>query len=317
MARRLALAAAIMGTSVAGAGLAACSSSDDVAGGAADASTSDVTLDGGAAADTARPDVVEERPAPLPDGGPHIEGGCSPINTKCDVVLQNCPADQQCISVSDTETNCVALGSAQHLPLGHACCPTASPDQCARGLTCVGLPDDKCQSDAGVTGRCTPACCADDVCGKSDPEGFAGRCALTIVSQDGKPLYDVCDYNQPCKPFHLQSCPAGFTCLVEDKFGTASCILIDHNGTSTGLGEGQACESGNSCADGMRCLDTLPDGGFGCTYLCLTPNSNPPFDAGALRDAPAGYGGCPTGERCLDPLSLDDFPIWMSACGTN
>ena len=315
MSRRLAFGIAAGAAVVAfGAALAACSSSDDAGNELADSGRPDVTINDGGLSDTARPDVAEEQPTPPPDAGPRIEAGCSPINTKCDIVLQNCPPDQECASVSDTATDCVPLGSSQRLPLGHSCCPSASQNPCARGLHCVGLPDDKCQSDAGLTGRCTPACCADDVCGKSDPEGFAGRCALTIVSQGGKPLYDVCDYNQPCKPFHLQPCPAGFTCLVEDKFGTASCILIDNAGSSTGLGEGQPCDTGNSCADGMRCLDTLPDGGFGCTWLCLTPNSNPPFDAGALRDAGAGYGGCPSGDRCLDSLNPDDFPIWMSAC---
>jgi hypothetical protein len=212
------------------------------------------------------------------------------------------------------------VGNAQHLPKGHACCPNFAKgaDQCGQGLQCIGLPDDPCAADASLTGRCTPACCADDICGKSDPEGFAGRCTLNIVNVSNQDLYQVCEYNQICKPFHVQPCPQGFTCIIEDQYGTASCVPIFNpsdggGGTSVGRGEGQACDSLNSCGDGLLCLGP-PDGGSTCTWLCLTPGSNPPFDAGALRDAGAGYGGCPPAEQCRGQITGNDIPIWVSFC---
>jgi hypothetical protein len=322
---RLAIVIAIASASGASSILASCSTSSksgfeepDSGGG------TDATVEA-AGEDATKPDAGGTDGPPVDDaGGPKVEGGCSPVNTQCDRVLQNCGAGQQCVEMVLADggygTQCVSTSSSQRLPKGHSCCPNQEkgPDPCGQGLECIGLPDDPCAADASLTGRCTPACCADDICGKSDPEGFAGRCTLNIVTQSRDVLYKVCEYNQICKPFHVQqTCPQGFTCILEDKFGTASCVPIfnptDGGGTSVGLGEGALCDSLNSCADGLLCIG--PAGGNStCQWLCLTPNSNPPFDAGALRDGAAGYGGCPAGESCVQPLDTTQFPVWISAC---
>ncbi len=268
--------------------------------------------------DTATADAPVVDVAPPPDaGGPDVTGACSPVNTACDIVRQNCPSGHECVAASDTATACQAIRASQHLPKGHTCCPSAPQAQCAPGLRCIG-PDTPCQADAGAfPGRCTPACCDDDICGKSDPEGFAGRCQLSIVGQSEQELYKVCDYSPPCKPFHVQSCPQNFTCNVDDKFGTASCVgiyaPIDGGTIPSGYAEGTACSTLNSCADGLACV-SRGDAGSTCTWLCLTPGENPPFDAGALRDAGAGYGGCPNGERCILTFAPTDLPVWISAC---
>jgi hypothetical protein len=284
-----------------------------------------VTVESGAdAADAGVPDQdVGVDATPIVDaGGPEVKANCSPINSACDIVLQNCnPKNgqpQECVDTG-SGTACVPIGTSQHLPRGHACCPNPSKgaNPCGAGLQCIGAPDDPCSSDAGLTGRCAPACCDDDVCGKSDPEGFSGRCDLSIVDNANSELFKVCDYNPPCKPFHVEACPSGFTCVVQDKFGTSSCVGIyavtDAGSTSTGLPEKTPCNSLNACADGLLCVGP-PDGGSTCQWACLTPNSNPPFDAGALRDASAGNGGCPSGEACIVSFDPGALPVWLSVC---
>jgi hypothetical protein len=318
---RWAFVAVIAGSGVSA--VAACSSSSKTGFDEPDSGQPDATLE------TGSPDARGEGAPPsdgppIDDGGnaPEVKGGCSPINTACDRVLQNCPSGKECVEAQLPDggfgTACVPTSAVQHLPKGHSCCPNPGrgPDQCGAGLHCIGLPDDPCAADASLTGRCSPACCNDDICAKSDPEGYPGRCTLNIVSESRQALYQVCDYNQPCRLFHVQSCQDGFICVVEDKFGTSSCVPIYNpldggGGTSTGRAESQPCDSQNSCADGMLCLGP-PDGGATCTWLCVTPSSNPPFDAGLLKDA-AGYGGCPPNEHCIGTIT-GDIPVWVSFC---
>jgi hypothetical protein len=313
------VAISISAAALAAGGLAgvACSSSSPR--GFVDDAGSDVTtIDSAVPVDAFVADQGTETAPPF-DAGPKVEGGCSPINTACDIVTQNCPAGKECQSASGSNgTQCVDIAPSRHLPRGHACCSsdTAGQDQCAPGLHCIG-PSTPCTSDAGLAGRCSPACCANDVCGISDPEGFPGRCDLSIVDNAGKEQFKVCDYDPPCKPFHVQACPANFTCIIEDQFGTSSCVGIyapigDGGTLPNGYTEGAACDSANGCGDGMLCLGP-PDGGSTCSWLCLTPNSNPPFDAGALRDAGPGYGGCPVGERCVGSIT-GPIPLWVSFC---
>jgi hypothetical protein len=258
------------------------------------------------------PDRVEAA-APF-DAAIPIEGGCSPINGACDIVLQNCPANKECASAAEAGTACVAIAPTRHLPRGHVCCASATDDPCGPGLHCIG-PRNDCNGDAGASGRCSPACCADDVCGTSDPEGFAGRCDLSIVDGTGKERFKVCDYDPPCRPFHLESCPTNFTCVTQDQYGTSSCIGIyaptDSGTIPTGYTEGMPCDTSNGCADGLACLGA-GDAGSTCKWLCLEPNSNPPFDAGPARDGGPGYGGCPAAEKCQGTIT--GLPLWLLFC---
>ena len=326
-ARRVLALAAFMAIGGSGAVFAACSATphegfDADAG--SDATTAVDAPPMGIDSPTSPVDAPAAEVAPPEDaGGPVIKGGCSPVNgPACDIVLQNCaPVNgktQVCVVAAASDggrtTQCRASTASQHLPKGHSCCPSAAAEPCLPGLKCIGSADDTCAADAALTGRCSPACCDDNVCGKSDPEGFAGRCELNIVSGAGNALYKTCQFNQQCRQFQVQACPQGFTCLLSDAFGTSSCSTIFNPEGGAGGTEGHACESANACADGLMCLGP-PDGGSTCQYLCLTPGTNPPFDAGALRDGAPGRGGCPANERCNIGFVPSQAPNWISICG--
>jgi hypothetical protein len=242
--------------------------------------------------------------------------------TACDLELQNCPATasgvpQQCLLASDgaLTTECTPVVDTQHLVRGHGCCPGSSVLQCDQGLECIGDPNAPCDGGGIPPGRCTPHCCGGDagddfLCGSSVPEGYPGHCDTLVVSGDGTPLYNACTYDIACKPFGLQPCPAGNVCEVVDTSGTASCDTIYLPNGGSPPTEGQFCVALNNCADGLVCLGPVDAGA--CYMMCLTPGSNPPFDAGVLDGGPY-HGGCPSTEQCDIPV--DGFPPWISFCG--
>jgi hypothetical protein len=264
-------------------------------------------------------------PTPAPEGGaieagakdqvsPPVEAGkdggghCTTVKGPCDLVLQDCPDDkgkkQECVVSGTTTTACVPVQGSQQFPAGHACCPNnPSGNPCLPGLTCVG---NACADGGPVTGRCSPACCEgdDEACGKSDPEGIAGACDITLVdSQTKTPLHNACTYRERCKPFKQEPCKNDQICLVEDKAGTASCLDSD------GKLNRQSCSFANECADGLICTGAA-DAGI-CRTTCLLPNTVSPFDAG-LEEAGPGKGGCPVGESCR--ISFTNLPAWYGAC---
>ncbi|WP_394839922.1 hypothetical protein LVJ94_23825 [Pendulispora rubella] len=284
---------AIVSAWSAGAWLAACSSSDSNE--PADAG-SDATVDG--ALDGGR------------DSGPR--GHCSAVQgPACDLVLQDCPEGQQCI-VQDTDagyvTACVAAGTGNR-PAGASCCPGRA-NQCAAGLECIGA---ACAGDA-ATARCTPHCCQDDdgVCGSSVPEGFPGACEILVYPNEDSgvgrtPLYHVCSYKPACKPFRIQTCGVGQTCLLQRDGTSYRCNDIVQ---PPGKAVGQTCSFANHCADGLACLGP-PDAGV-CRTLCYHRGGEaPPFDASAVRDEP-GYGGCQAGSACTGTVT--GFPGYLGYC---
>jgi hypothetical protein len=217
-------------------------------------------------------------------------------------VLQNCPAQQECVTAA-MGTECRPVDVSQQLGLGRACCPSTISNPCLPGLTCVG---QACTDGGPTTARCSPACCKgnDQACGKSDPEGISGACDLTLVDTDTKtPLYDVCTYRERCKPFKVEPCKQNETCLVEDKAGTASCI------DSFGKTNRQSCTFANECADGFICLGGADAGS--CHTVCLLPGATHPFDASVENGGP-GTGGCPANEVC--DLRITNRPDWFAAC---
>lgn len=273
---------------------AACSSEAPDAG----ADAGDATAQGDA------PDAARDAALPPADAGREAGGRqCSPVKGTCDIVLQDCPPQEECV-VRGSSTACVLVATSQQLPIGRGCCPNAPRNPCLPGLTCVG---NACvDGGATTTGRCSPACCQGDdlACGKSDPEGISGTCDLVLVSPGTTdPLYYVCTYRQRCKPFELEPCKPGETCIVEDAVGTASCV------DSFGKTNRQPCTFGNECADGLVCLGAA-DAAV-CHFACLLPGSTPPFDA-SVQDAGPGTGGCAPGELCS--IRLKDKPVWLGAC---
>lgn len=274
--------------------MAACSTSSP-----ADSTGVDATVDTSSGTEGGK-----DGPVTQPEAGVEGGGNCSPSNDKCDIVRQNCPAMQECVVGAGNKTECRPVDSSQQLPKGRGCCPSTSANPCLPGLTCVGNP---CvDGGPATTGRCSPACCKgdDQSCGKSDPEGISGACDITLVdTASSTPLYDVCTYRQTCKPFKIEPCTAGQTCLVEDKVGTASCV------DSFGKTNRQPCTFGNECADGLICLGG-GDAGV-CHYVCLLPGATHPFDAG-VEEGGAGKGGCPANEKCN--ITITNTPSWFAAC---
>jgi hypothetical protein len=278
-----------------GIALAACStSSPDVAGTDATAETDTAVVEAGKDAPVTTPDATV-----VDAGGGH----CSAAKGACDIVLQDCPPQQECTTGNDGVTFCQPVQGSQQLGVGRSCCPNGNGNPCLPGLTCVG---SACTDGGTATARCSPACCTgdDQHCGKSDPEGISGACDLTLVDPTtSNELYQVCTYRQRCQPFKVEPCKAGETCLVEDMAGTASCV------TAAGKGNRQPCTFGNECADGLICLGG-GDAGV-CHYACLLPGSVNPFDAG-VQNGGAGAGGCPANEQCK--LGIQGLPAWYAAC---
>lgn len=274
--------------------LVACSTTDPVVEDGVDATT-----------ETSVPDAAKDNIAPKPEeAGKEGGGNCSAAKGKCDIVLQDCPAQQECIVNNDSTTECRPVEASQQLPMGRSCCPNGAANPCLPGLTCVG---NACADGGPQTGRCSPACCDgdDQACGKSDPEGISGACNLTLVRGDEQtPLHSVCTYAQRCKPFKVEPCKTGETCLVEDKVGTASCA------DSFGKLNRAPCTFGNECADGLICLNN-GDAGSSCRTVCLRPGTTHPFDA-AVEEGGPGMGGCPAAEECK--IGVTDLPPWFGAC---
>jgi hypothetical protein len=296
-----------------------CSSSSAPGNDAVDASAGGDDAGTGGDASTPAPE------ASLADAPPEatLQGNCEPAKgSACDLVLQNCPAGQQCVAAARSgggyTTQCAPTTASQHIDKGYPCCPPASVNDnpCLPGLQCVGDPcPDGGVPGNGVGGRCTPYCCANDgtPCGTS-PEGYPGHCDLDVVDNAGAPLYDVCAYAPPCKPIGVLPCPSGYSCLVEgDTTGSASCTPI-YNGGNPPAQEGASCQYQNSCADGLMCLTrTLADGGMPsqCLMLCYTGHGTPPFDPKSLAMGP-GTGGCNAGKTCQTASQI--FPQWLGVC---
>jgi hypothetical protein len=301
-------------TLVANAGFAigACSSSSSVDDG-----------DGGTGSEAGGQDGAKDGPVnPNTDGSTGKDGGhCSIVKGACDIVLQDCANDskgqkQECVVVksgADYVTQCVPVQASQQLAMGAACCPptSAKPDNpCLPGLSCGG-PD--CVDGGPKTGRCSPACCKgdDQSCGKSDPEGIAGACDLSVFI-DNQEMFNTCSYRERCKPFGIESCKAGEACLVEDKIGTSSCL------GSNGKQLGDSCIFANDCVDGLFCLTLSGMDAGTCRMQCLTPGATHPFDAG-VEDGGPGAGGCPVktcpgSVPCCGIGPFTDLPSWLSFC---
>lgn len=288
--------AAFVAVDAAAAMVACSSSSTDEVG--PDATTTEASPSG---------DAGKDAPVVKPEAGGEGGATCkSPANAQCDIVAQDCAPGKECVVVNGKTTECRAVEATQQLPIGHACCETAtSGNPCLPGLTCVG--GDSCTDGGPQTGRCSPACCEgdDQHCGKSDPEGIAGECNLTL-SSGSTDLYRVCTYSATCKPFKVDPCKGDDICLVKDKLGTASCVSPFMLPAKTNR---QPCTFANECEDGLVCLGT-GDAGT-CHYVCLTPGSNHPFDAGVEEGGP-GRGGCPVGEKC--DLGVQNRPDWFRVC---
>jgi len=280
--------------------LAACSTSSPDEPGGADATTE---------TSTTRPDAAKDAPPVITteagkDGGVN----CVHVTGKCDIVLQDCPAQQECVVNNSGTTECRPVQVSQQLGIGRGCCPSPTSNPCLPGLSCIG---NACVDGGTPSARCSPACCEgdDQKCGKSDPEGISGACDLKLVGGGSTELHNVCTYRPRCKPFKEEPCKTGETCLVEDKVGTASCVTLFG---ATGKTNRQPCVASNDCEDGLQCFIESDAGTGGtCRTICLFPGATHPFDAG-VEDGGPGKGGCPGTEKCT--IAFSNRPSWYALC---
>jgi hypothetical protein len=283
----------------AGIAVAACSTSSP------EVETADATAEATPGTDAAK----DAPPVITPEAGKDGGGvNCEHVKGACDIVLQDCPAQQECVVNNSNKTECRAVQVSQQLGIGRGCCPNGSSNSCLPGLSCIG---NDCVDGSAPTARCSPACCPgdDQKCGKSDPEGISGACDLKLVGQGDVELHNVCTYRPRCKPFKEEPCKTGETCLVEDKVGTSSCVTVF---SAPGKTNRQACTVSNDCADGLQCYFQGDAGVGSCRYVCLFPGSSHPFDAG-VQEGGAGQGGCPAGEKC-GTIQFSNRPTWYSLC---
>ena len=241
---------------------------------------------------------------PGPDGGPGPDAApttCEAgVTGACDIITQNCGSGKDCAVIQTDAgyvTQCVQ-NTTGTIPEGTACTVTGNNNSCVAGLECI-------------QGRCAKHCCLgdDSACGSSKPEGFAGRCDLTVTVDGTNPAYTVCTYSPSCEPFKQQPCAGNQQCIVKDSNGTASCTAP----SGADAGEGVGCQYANDCSkDGMGCYGAPDGGGFTCQWNCYVPPG--PFDAGIATQG-AGSGGCPTGETCKSINWSGALPTWFGLCG--
>jgi hypothetical protein len=134
------------------------------------------------------------------------------------------------------------------------------------------------------------------------------------MSFDGNNDFTACTYSSPCQPFHIQACAPSEGCIVQDGNGTSSCSEYA-SGTDAGLAEHAPCVNKNDCNDGMGCYGALDGGAQNCQWNCYNKGQGGPYDNQIAADAGAGYGGCPTGEKCqLISWAQNALPNWLGLC---
>ncbi len=238
------------------------------------------------------------------DGGQNNDSGQSGsceagISGNCDIVAQNCPSGKECTVVQSDAgfmLDCVT-NTTGSIKEGYACTQSGNSNPCVAGLECV-------------LGRCAKHCCFcdDQACGQEHPEGYTGRCDLSITVGN-TPAYTDCTYSAGCQPFDIQPCAASQACNIKDSNGTATCIDYANDG---GLPEKTPCQYANDCKDGLICAGNLDGGAAICQWECYVPPG--PFDAG-ITSLGAGKGGCPTGETCKPINWGGSAPTWLGMCG--
>lgn len=179
----------------------------------------------------------------------------------CDVVRQECPADQRC-----THVRVGRIGVRQCVPSGTvnetgAC---ANDSVCARGLRCVD-------------GTCRRYCHETSHCGRSQVcSSFA------VVAPEGE-IALTCRTFPACDPF-------GPACLVGQ-----NCTLLSNGPICLSAGTvaiGQPCSVPNAaCAAGLQCLVT--NGQSRCEPLCNLDGGTPQCAVGACQPiGTTGFGSC-------------------------
>ena len=177
------------------------------------------------------------------DGAIAGDGGEDAFNpVSCDPVSQlGCQADEKCSVIPSQiygeppEVGCVAGGGS--LGMMASCEPATfnQPDDCVRGMVCVGSAAPHCLpfcADFPVD-----TCAADQICAFED-------------DLDGDFIVDVMYCAQTCDLLEQDCGGAGIGC-----YPTRSGDLCAPVGAGeTPVGEGELCDHANSCAVGLGCF---------------------------------------------------------------
>ena len=204
-----------------------------------------------------------------PDGAP---ADARPA-TACDPLTQiGCSADEKCTIVpSSIHGEPSVVGCVPNTGDGAAfetCTPAThvTPDDCARGLACVGT----------AAPRCLPFCTDYplDTCG-------AGQSCALGEDLDGDWVVDVSFCAATCDLFLKDCTDPAFACYPT----RAGPICLLEGAGDVPAPEGAACEYANSCAEGLGCFRI----GVSLEWLCF-----------AVCD-PYGTGGptCGAAQSCI------------------
>lgn len=199
----------------------------------------------------------------------------------CSTWNDDCPEGQKCLSVNEDEAACVDLVT-EPASVGAACQGEKLDDPCVRGAYCF-------------LGVCHAYC----ECSEADPS-CADPCATCAFFNGGQP--PVCGI--PCDPLS-SSCEGDLSCK---EFGTGRFVCT----TDVYKGQlGDACLSGQFCAQGFTCVDS--DAVPGCTHeACCSPLC----EVGGSSTCVDMLG---TDSRCVpfdNPTGCPDFGIGVCVSGS-
>lgn len=201
------------------------------------------------------------------------DGECAPLRTEpglcafgatpnCDLVLQDCPADQGCYEGRDASGNAMTFcGPSGMAAAGEAC---VAANDCAPGLVCL------------LSRVCARYCCPDaDAC----PAGEV--CVAASAERSG-----TCFRDRDCTVLPNAGCAATEMCLVLARDVT-DCV-------PRGAGaEGAACASPFECGPDLLCVSAT-GGTAACRALCDVTGSSctSPLRCVGVDVLPTGVGVC-------------------------
>ena len=198
---------------------------------------------------------------------------------ECDLLQQDCPVGLGCEPVkqgASFTTQCVSGAGLKGT--GQECNPQGQ--ECIAGLACV-------------LGKCSPVCC-----GANDQPCQGGDCNVNVnMGDDLDPIIvTYCSFLQTCDLFDPTHCDSGAlgNCYPYSDNGYAVCAPPSQNPPA---GDGEFCNSLNSCDDNMACVSDPGE----CRYACLLSN---------WQNLNAGEGGCPAGQSCnASTFNIPDIGI--------
>ncbi len=209
------------------------------------------------------------------DGGLGEETAC--FGGECDLVRQDCDAGFKCTYVGTDAgfvRGCAPEGAVDE---GQPCLPTASSNNCKRGLVCSTRPTQ----DGGSESTCTRFCNRSSEC----TNGQLCYVLLAFAGSTERPL--TCGEPPRACDLLAQDCPRPQDGCYPGEGGIARCYPAGPGLT------GQGCSYSNDCVKRSLCLD-FPTTGKECRELCSYPTGAATCTTGACKALgipDAGYCG--------------------------